>query len=167
MIKARSLTIGKWPMPPSSNHQYWNQILPAKAGGRMVARPTKSKDLKAWEKSMAEWFLKNERRIKEGRLFCLELQARGLMVRWDTYLCWPHPKLWYQNGTPARNDLHDRLKAQHDTLSQQMGFDDRRIFASYEEKVELKTIQDPFFFIVLSGHKPRMLQDIIKGEVPK
>lgn len=131
----------------------------------MVARPMKTNDLRDWEKTMAEWFLKNEMKIKEGRLFCLEIQARGLMVRWDTYLCWPHPKLWYQNGTPARNDLHDRLKAQHDVLSQQMGFDDRKIFASYEEKVELKTIQDPFFFIVLSAHKPRFLQEIVKGEV--
>lgn len=164
-------------MPPSSNHQYFGKVmpgknftkagLPGKNAGRMVVRQIKSTSLTQWEKAMDNWFLANHRKIQEAKMFCVEIQARRLMVRWDTYLCWPKQDLWYQNGNPARNDLHDRLKAQHDKLSAQMGFDDRRIFASYEEKIGLVTDIAPFFFIVLSAHKPRMLNEIKFGETPR
>lgn len=177
IMKAGSYTLGKWAMPPSSNHQYFSRIMPGKGlkkdgtigknAGKMVSRQIKSTSLQQWEMMMDNWFLANDRKMKEARMFTLEIQARQMMVRWDTYLCWPHPGLWFQNGQPARNDLHDRLKAQHDKLSKQMGFDDRRIFASYEEKVELRTIADPFFFIVLSPHKPRFLDEIKFGDVPR
>lgn len=172
----KTLTIGKFPLPPSSNHQYMPMVMggkrfrkdgtPGKNAGKMVARSVPTAELKKFKHDMANWHLQRERLAQQARMFVLECFARKNFVRLDTYWCIPKRELFYLNGNPRKSDLFNRLKALHDEFAKNAGFDDSRIKAGYAEQVGIEG-DTAFSFCVLSEHKFRMISEIVKGSVPK
>lgn len=162
----KSITIGKLPLPPSSNHQYFPLVMPSRAGGRPVARLIPSDKLKAFKRDMANWHLSRQRLAQQARLFVLECFARKNFVRLDTYWCIPKNELFYKNGNPQKSDLFNRLKALHDSFCEIAGFDDSRIKAGYAEQLGIEG-PNAFSFVVLTEHKFRMITDYKFGEIPK
>jgi len=160
-MTAKSITIGKFPIPPTSNLQY----APLVIKGRVRLVP--SGRLRAFKKAMANWGLvpKNDFRIKQARLFCLECFSKKNYVRADSYFCFPKEDIFYKNGSVVRMDATNRIKALHDEFFTMMGIDDSRIFSGYIEKLGT-TSDSAFAFIVLSEHRFRMVSDVRFGDIP-
>lgn len=156
----KSLTIGKFPYPPSSNNQ--NATLMLK--GKPVRVP--SAMFKKFKMSMADWHLKNDRKIIQARNMMLEFMARKNFIRLDTYFCVPKASVYYQNGNVRKRDVFNYLKAGHDEFMKMCGVDDSRIKAGYVEEMGIEG-EFAFFFVVVSEHRFRMISEYLKGEIPK
>jgi hypothetical protein len=166
----KSITVGKFPLPPSSNHQYMPLVMHGKLGGKNVGKPVArlvpTPSLKAFKFAMINWHMQRKRLADQSRLFVLECFARKNFVRLDTYWCIPKGELFYQNGNPKKSDLFNRLKALHDSFCEIAGFDDSRIKAGYAEQMGIEG-NEAFSFIVLTEHRFRMISEYKFGEIPK
>lgn len=172
----KSITIGKFPLPPSSNHQYFPLVMPGKRftkdgrpgknAGKFVARSVPTDALKTFKFAMANWHISRARLAQQAHLFVLECFARKNFVRLDTYWCLPKGEIFYQNGNPKKEDLFNRLKALHDEFCAIAGFDDSRIKAGYAEQLGIEG-PNAFSFVVLSEHRFRMISEYKFGEIPK
>lgn len=160
MIKASSITVGKFPLPPSSNNQYTPLVI----GGK--ARVVPSRDLKKFKKAMTNWHLAHARLAREARMFIMEVFARKNHVRMDTYLALPRDHIYWQNGGVKKSDMFNHLKALHDSFCEIITVDDSHIFAGYTERVGT-TLEEPYCFLVLSEHRFRMVSQVMHGELPK
>lgn len=156
----KSITLGKFPLPPSSNNQYASLIMK----GRVIHVPTVK--LKAFKVAMSNWHLSRDRLAQQARMFCLEIFSRKNFVRFDSYLCVPKVDIFYKNGNLKRDDIFNRLKALHDEFSKMAGFDDSRIKAGWTEQLGIEG-DSAFSFIVLSEHRFRMISEYQFGELPK
>lgn len=145
-------------------------VMPGKAGGRnsgrMVARSVPTKELKLFKAAMSDWHLKRDRLAQQARMFTLEAFARKNFIRVDTYWCIPKGELFYQNGSPRKSDLFNRLKALHDSFCEIAGFDDSRIKSGYAEQLGIEG-DSAFSFVVLTEHKFRMISEYKFGEIPQ
>lgn len=156
----KSLTIGKFPLPPSSNNQYFPMVI------KGVPRQVPTAKLKLFKKQMADWHLSRDRLAQQARMFTLDCFARKNFVRLDTYWCVPKDEIFYKNGNLRKSDLFNRLKALHDEFCKIAGFDDSRIKAGYVEQMGIEG-DAAFTFIVLTEHRFRMIQEYQFGSIPK
>lgn len=116
--------LNKIPMPPSSNAQYWQQIMPGRNGGQ-VARPTSTGELKKFQNEFGVvWKQQNLVAVCKARALLRDWMLKGWFIRVETYAFFNYFDLFTQKGVPKRMDASNRLKALHDTLAEVLEVDD-------------------------------------------
>lgn len=131
----------KLPMPPSSNHQYWHQIMPGKSGGQ-VARPTPTGDLKKYVKAVEEtWKNQNLVAVYKCRKMLRDWMLQGKYIRVETFAFFNYFDLFTQQGVPKRMDGSNRIKALHDSLAAVLEIDDSWFWDTEIRKRETKSAE--------------------------
>lgn len=134
-------TFAKLPMPPSSNHQYWHQVMKGK-GGQQVARPTPTGDLKKFNKAVeVEWKELNLVAVYKCRKLLREWMLRGQFIRVEVYAFFNYFDLFTQQGVPKRMDASNRIKALHDSLATVLEIDDSWFWDCEIRKRETKNAE--------------------------
>ena len=150
----------KLPMPPSSNHQYWNQIMPGRGGGGQVARPTPTGDLKKFQKAVTEtWKNANLVAAVKCRALMKDWVLSNRHIRNDVLCCWNYFDIFTQMGVPKRVDASNRIKALHDVMAEIMEVDDSWFWSSGIHKVEIKGTE-PWCVVIFSPVHHVSLQDL-------
>ena len=155
----KTMTLGKFPFPPSTNNQYATIM----RNGVPIRIP--SSDYKIFKARMADWHMKRDRLVTETRNFMLEIVARKNFFRVDKYYCVPKAEIYYKNGNLRKRDVSNFVKAIDDEFVKMVAMDDSRIKASYIEEMGIEG-DDAFVFIVVSEHKFRTISEYVRGEVP-
>lgn len=158
-LRGPHFKLTKLPMPPSSNHQYWHQIMPGKGGGGQVARPTPTGDLKKFQKAMEEWKNRNLVAAHKCRALIREWQLHGKQIRVDVLAFFNYFDLFTQQGTPKRMDVSNRMKAMHDCLAEMMEVDDSWYWSVAAHKYEIKGTE-PWCAVVFSPIEHMSLADL-------
>lgn len=147
------------PMPPSSNHQYWNRVLP---GGK-VAQLTPTPELKAFVKAMEEYRLKNLVWVFKAKQLIRGWLLKGWMLNVVVRANFHGADLWTQKGTPKRMDASNRVKAMHDCLAEMLQIDDSWFWSVSIEKVET-TKAEPWCIVEIMPFKPRSVTEVKEQE---
>lgn len=160
MNPSNRFILTRLPMPPSSNHQYWNQVLP---GGKH-AKLTPTKELKEFVNAMDLYHKQNLVWVYKARQKIRQWIVGQNMLSVTVRANFHGLDLWTQKGTPKKMDASNRVKAMHDCLAEILQVDDSWFWHVVIEKVET-TKSEPWCIVEVSPWRPRSVNEVKKQEM--